>query len=260
MKYFKNVQTILPQICMFIWSLQYGEITSDTPIKSSRIIGGQATTISSVKYLVYLRVNGRFSCGGTLVTANYVVTAAHCVEGLSASSLTIVGGASDLNETGTRRQVSKIITPKSYRSNSFNMDVAVLKLSAAMSGPNISTIGLCNSTMKAGNTIKVSGWGITSENGKTPPNRVRTVDIPLISKAQCQRMYRGQSTLTDSMLCAASADGRDACTGDSGGPAIYEGSLCGIVSWGIGCGRSRYPGIYTNVGKVLTFINKALTM
>ena len=41
--------------------------------------------------------------------------------------------------------------------------------------------------------------------------------------------------------------GSDSCQADSGGPMQCNGKLCGIVSYGQGCARTGYPGVYAKV-------------
>jgi len=201
---------------------------------NSRIVGGVPVDIGSVPYLVNLRIAGRFICGGSLVTPQHVVTAAHCVKGVGASRILVVAGVTKLTETGVRSGVDKVYTPKAYNTRTLSTDVAVLKLKAPISGPKVSTIELCNSTFKAGDMIKVSGWGQITDS-----------------------VF---AQLSDSMLCAAVRGVRDSCSGDSGGPLVYRGQVCGIVSWGFGCARPAFPGVYTNVasGRVYAFIEQTL--
>merc|ERR1712209_166394 len=65
-----------------------------------------------------------------------------------------------------------------------------------------------------------------------------------------------------SELCAGQK-GKDSCSGDSGGPmSIGTGTSwtqIGIVSWGIGCGKSHYPGVYTRVTAVKSWIDKIVS-
>jgi trypsin len=57
------------------------------------------------------------------------------------------------------------------------------------------------------------------------------------------------------MICAAVTDGgKDACSGDSGGPLVVGDQLVGIVSWGVGCALADFPGVYSNVATLKSFI------
>ncbi|XP_034103775.1 trypsin alpha-3 [Drosophila albomicans] len=237
-----------------------GKAIASTNDAGARIVGGTLVDIGSVPYLINLRVGGAFICGGSLVTPTHVVTAAHCVKGVSASRLEVVGGATLLTDaTGVKRGVAKVYTPKAYNIQTLHSDVAVLKLKSPLQGNNIATIGLCNSSWKVGELIKVSGWGQITESNKRVSQHVRSVEVALISRKNCISQYRLRGTISTSMFCA-SMPGKDACDGDSGGPAVYQGQLCGIVSWGIGCARRNSPGVYTSVKTVRSFIDKALNL
>ncbi|XP_042859474.1 trypsin-1-like [Penaeus japonicus] len=77
------------------------------------------------------------------------------------------------------------------------------------------------------------------------------VTVPIVSDAECRDAY-GQNDVDDSMICAGLPEGgKDSCQGDSGGPLVCSDTgsayLAGIVSWGYGCARPGYPGVYTEV-------------
>ncbi|EDW73948.1 uncharacterized protein Dwil_GK21642 [Drosophila willistoni] len=219
-----------------------------------RIVGGTATTQSALGgYVVNLRNNGVFFCGGSLVTSIYVVTAAHCVYGVQASRLTVQGGVSKLSQTGVIRKVVKYFVPSSYSSERLNMDIAVIRLQSAMTGSNIHTISLCNVQWSPGDWMRVSGWGITRYGNSSPSNQLRTVQLKLIKKKTCQSLYKYKDVLYASTFCAT-AQGKDSCSGDSGGGVIYNNQLCGVVSWGEGCANPKYPGVYTSIHRTRSFI------
>lgn len=234
-----NISDVLPQI-------------------QTRIVGGTPTNINRVPYLVQLLDNGKFFCGGTLVSARFVVTAAHCVKGMKPGRLTIVAGATTLSQPGVRSRVNKIILPKGFNMRTMTLDVAVLKLRSPITGRGIRPIGLCQKGWKPGSVVQVSGWGLKNENSRQVSNQLQTVKVKVIARAKCAEQYRGRSPLTNSMFCASIPGRKDACLGDSGGPALINGQFCGIVSWGIGCARKAFPGVYTNVLTVRKFIRRAM--
>ncbi|XP_016946741.1 seminase [Drosophila biarmipes] len=223
-----------------------------------RIVGGTTTTLSSVGgFMVNLRYDSKFYCGGSLVSSRHVVTAAHCLNGKSASRITVQGGVSELSQTGVVRRVARYFIPNSFSTSSLNWDVGVVRLQSSMTGSGITTIPLCSVQWKAGDYMRVSGWGVTRAGNSSPSNQLRTVNIQLIRKKECQRAYRNRDTLTAASFCARSG-GKDSCSGDSGGGAIFNNQLCGIVSWGLGCADSKYPGVYTSVNRVRGFIVNAM--
>lgn len=94
----------------------------------------------------------------------------------------------------------------------------------------------------------------SQEGGSVSPNLMR-VSVPIVSKSTCQQVYQSMNTITDRMICAGyTAGGKDSCQGDSGGPLTSSGVLYGIVSWGRGCAQPRYPGVYSNVANLRSWI------
>lgn len=102
----------------------------------------------------------------------------------------------------------------------------------------------------------VSGWGLVSENGKNSET-LRKVTVPIMQQAICRSLYLKKGNVTNRMICAGYLGGvMDACQGDSGGPLVYKNTLLGIVSWGHGCARANYPGVYTKVSKFRNWISR----
>ncbi|XP_067645162.1 seminase [Eurosta solidaginis] len=209
--------------------------------------------------MVNLRDRGALFCGGSLISRTHVLTAAHCMEGRVRSQVTVHAGASTLSQSGITRQIAEVYTSGAYNTRTRHSDVAVLKLVSAINSTSVGTIGLCNTPIKRGVGLRVYGWGLIAENGVRPSNRLRTIRVPVIRRQRCRRQYRGVSRLTRTMFCAAALGRRDSCTGDSGGPAVANGRVCGIVSFGAGCARLNFPGVYTSVAAVREFINRSLT-
>ena len=156
--------------------------------------------------------------------------------------------------------LSKIIQHEDYNGFTVSNDVSVLKLSKPLTfNKYVQAIPLPEPGHAASGECIVSGWGTTSEGGSTP-DVLMHVKVPIVSDAECRDAY-GQSEIEDSMLCAGVPEGgKDSCQGDSGGPLACEDTgsryLAGVVSWGYGCARPNYPGVYTEVSYFVDWILK----
>lgn len=99
-----------------------------------------------------------------------------------------------------------------------------------------------------------------SQEGGVLVTALRKVSIPIVNQEDCKKVYsEAGAPVTDRMICAG-APGKDACQGDSGGPLVRNGILIGLTSWGIGCARPGYPGVWTRISAVSTWINDQLKM
>ncbi|XP_017048683.1 seminase-like [Drosophila ficusphila] len=226
-----------------------------------RVIGGYVTTNEKLGgYLMSLRYEKKFICGGTLLHDLIVLTAAHCFRNRPKTNEWIAaGGISKLSEVGIEREFRDIFRSAEFRENDTHMDVALVRLKSPMRGKGIGKLSLCSTNLKPGLELVVSGWGMTNVNVSGANNLLHSAVVPFIDKERCRTAYHPSSLiLTDSMLCAGSLGKKDACTFDSGGPLVYKKQVCGIVSFGIGCASVRYPGVYTDINYVKPFIEKSM--
>lgn len=163
--------------------------------------------------------------------------------------------------------VSKVILHPSYDTKTQANDIALIRLSKPVQfDRNARPICLptneeqCEATARSNDELLVAGWGRLGETSFSPTSpRLLQVTLPLVANGVCQRSYGG--LVSDNHLCAGRA-GKDACQGDSGGAGMLSdlGSprriQCGVVSWGLGCGRPQYPGVYTRVTKYISWIQE----
>jgi len=219
------------------------------------IVGGEevdpACPNCKYDFMVSLQTNsGYHFCGGALVREDYVITAAHCVQGDSPSQVKVKIGLHNVNGTqgSITRSVSQIIIHPSYSSWSLNNDYAILQLSQPVT--NFEPIQLVTDTSHDEEPVMATtmGWGAT-QSGGWGSNILLEVDVPIDDS--CGNY--SNSDITNNMVCAGyNTGGYDSCQGDSGGPLIMTNSdgeyeLIGIVSWGYGCAEAGYPGVYAKV-------------
>ncbi len=226
-----------------------------------RIVGGTAVPNGKYPFMAVMfveRSDGSTSlCGGSLIDPDSVLTAGHCFvdpeTGLvDAQSAVMAVGRTVIsqNQGQVRSATALFLHPGFNLARSFANDAAVLKLDAAVAG--IKPIRLAtarqNKLEKPGRKLTVAGWGTTSKGGSTT-DRMREVLVPVVSDATALKAYRSGSYFPKLMV-AASARGKDSCQGDSGGPLFKPGATrtqVGIVSFGRGCARRGFPGVYTEV-------------
>uniref|UniRef100_A0AAR5PNW0 Peptidase S1 domain-containing protein n=1 Tax=Dendroctonus ponderosae TaxID=77166 RepID=A0AAR5PNW0_DENPD len=227
----------------------------------NRIVGGRPTGINHYPWIARIVYDGHFHCGGSLVAESYVLTAAHCVRKLRRSKIRVILGDHDQSTTtdapAKMRAVSSIIRHRNFDTDSYNHDIALLKLRKSVEfTKNIRPICLPAIRDPAGKTGIVVGWGRTSEGGNLP-NIVQEVEVPILTPNQCKAMKYRASRITSYMLCAGRG-AMDSCQGDSGGPLLVHNGdkyeIVGIVSWGVGCGRPGYPGVYTRVSRYINWL------
>lgn len=233
-------------------------------LMQSRIVGGNDIGHREVPYQIAIRIGGSL-CGGSLISRRYVLTAAHCVvdkqgdmhrtEQVSAR----YGGVTI--QDGQQAQVESIHVHPSYSVTSHKHDIAILRLDRRLDVPGDWIIALQTDRMDRvfggpGSCARVSGYGRLKQGGNVADS-LQAVNLPVRNTESCAKAYGGRYD-PEIMVCAGVAD-LDSCQGDSGGPLVVAGgptkrSLLGVVSFGQGCGRPGFPGVYTRVSAYIDWI------
>ncbi|XP_052742288.1 vitellin-degrading protease [Bicyclus anynana] len=229
------------------------------PLKEdTRIVGGEDVDIKEIPYQVSLLSRGRHMCGGAIIDTDLVITAAHCVIGSSVKNLQIRAGSSSSQTGGELYQVGDYAWNPDFTYNKMDSDIAILWLTKPLEySDSIAPIPMFDAgeEIQDGDITVVSGWGNIREGGGMP-RTLQIVLVPKVSEETCTAAYAPMYTITPTMLCAGIPEGgKDACQGDSGGPLVRDGKLAGVVSWGLGCARPKYPGVYAKVSALRQWID-----
>ncbi|OCT93743.1 transmembrane protease serine 2 isoform X1 [Xenopus laevis] len=233
----------------------------------SRIVGGTFASAGDWPWQISLLKKvgtSTYLCGGSIITPYWVVTAAHCVYGYTSSPsiFKVFAGTITLSSySSVGYLVDRVLMHPSYVTNTYNYDVALLKLKTALVFTNnLRPVCLPNVRMPwaAGQPCWISGWGTTSEGGSISTT-LKAASVPIISSTTCNQASVYGGAISSTMICAGYLNGgTDTCQGDSGGPLVTKTNslwwLVGDTSWGYGCARATKPGVYGNVTVFLEWI------
>jgi trypsin len=258
---------------------------------NDKIVGGKPAKIAAWPGLVALRSRRAepgsaiaYFCGGTLIDAQTVLTAAHCVAAFikrpdgyyyGGQIVEVVYYSDNLANVKNDqvRGVREAIKHENYESAQRGDDIALLRLTSPVTA-SFTRLPRKGQAVPTASPLMVAGFGATAENAArvwykdleqhdffvgTPI--LLEVAVPAVSQLVCAAAYPGHQ-ITEKQVCAGYREGgRDSCQGDSGGPLVaFDANSCpyqvGVVSWGNGCARGDAYGIYTNVASYSDWILK----
>ncbi|XP_074090068.1 transmembrane protease serine 7 [Macrotis lagotis] len=233
-----------------------------------RIIGGSDTLEGGWPWQVSLHFVGSAYCGASVISREWLLSAAHCFQGSRLSDPRPWTAHLGMYIQGNAKFVSpvrRIVVHEYYNSQTFDYDIALLQLSTAWPETMKQLIQpICippfGQKIHSGEKCWITGWGRRNEADSKGSMILQQAEVELIDQTVCVSTY---GIVTARMLCAGAMSGkRDACKGDSGGPLSCQRKsdgkwiLTGIVSWGRGCGRADFPGVYTRVSNFVPWIHR----
>ncbi|MEV4705552.1 trypsin-like serine protease [Actinoplanes sp. NPDC049316] len=185
-----------------------------------QIIGG--STVSSAPWVAAVFSDGRFTCSGTIISANYVLTARHCIGG----TMSVRVGSVSRSSGGVTRTVSSTTTRN---------DLALMRLSSSVS---TTYMPLAASNPPVGSTNSIYGWGMTCYSGCDASATLKTATVRVTS-TNVTDAYGGQAI-------RSTAISGNAWRGDSGGPEVYNGAQVGVASTADGQSIQNYGSVAYN--------------
>ncbi|XP_055627320.1 brachyurin-like [Toxorhynchites rutilus septentrionalis] len=240
---------------------------------STMVVGGEEAFPGQFPYKVAVLSefsNGIGLCGGSILSENSILTAAHCVS-LQENAIggTIVMGAHNLTDSSEPSQVrirftrEEICVHPDWNMNLLRNDVAIIRLKNNIQFTDrIQKINLPPPTTEsfAGQTGTVSGFGVFSDAERVASEVPRFVSNPVMANPACNIRFFG--VIQPEHICKSGAGGRGACSGDSGGPmtTTYNGRhvQIGVVSFGLALGCERgWPSVYARTSSYLNWIDSA---
>ncbi|XP_038178211.1 serine protease 44-like [Arvicola amphibius] len=238
--------------------------------RTARIVAGQPAAQRKWPWQVSLKVKGRHICGGSLISKWWVMTAAHCVFG-HLDYVVAMGEVDRWSSQAVNIPVQDIIVHQDFSvMGPIVHDIALALLAFPVNySASIQPVCLPRRTflVQAGTQCWVTGWGRVVEGGASS-RLLREVQLSIIRHEKCNQILKDKTgsifgITQEGVVCGYSEKGGDTCQGDSGGPLVCELNetwvQVGIVSWGIGCGRKGYPGVYTEVSYYRNWIVKELS-
>ncbi|KAM9207947.1 LOW QUALITY PROTEIN: serine protease 53-like [Leptosomus discolor] len=235
-----------------------------------RVVGGSAARAGEWPWQVSLQLQGEHFCGGTLVTPQWVLSAAHCFQGPNGSRAeprawrAVVGRLRLQDQGGQERTVVEVVVHEGYRRVEAGHDLALARLETPVAlGPHVGTICLPQPghPFAFGTPCWVTGWGHVAENVSLPAGSpLQQVALDLLSRDTCNCLHGNlrrrelARPARPGMLCAGGQrGGRGACQADSGGPVACRGAggrwvQAGVLSFAVGCARPNGPALATGLG------------
>uniref|UniRef100_A0A147AMC1 Prothrombin n=1 Tax=Fundulus heteroclitus TaxID=8078 RepID=A0A147AMC1_FUNHE len=257
--------------------------------REKRIVGGSDAEVASAPWqvMLYKRSPQELLCGASLVSDQWILTAAHCVlyppwnKNFTVNDILVRLGKHQRAkfERGIEKIVAIdeiIVHPKYNWKENLNRDIALLHMRRPVVFTNeihpicLPSKEVARTLMSEGFKGRVTGWGNLQESwnpaARNLPSVLQQIHLPIVDQDVCR-----QSTavrITSNMFCAGykpeESQRGDACEGDSGGPFVMKYPAenrwyqIGIVSWGEGCDRDGKYGFYTHLFRMGRWMKKVI--
>ncbi|BES89083.1 serine-type endopeptidase activity [Nesidiocoris tenuis] len=241
----------------------------------SRIVGGTTYAPNEYPFIVGVARTGwggfGYSpfCGGSIITPNHVITAAHCTDDIIKQRTPIVAllGTHDRskpNANSVAVPVSQINQHAAYNPQTILNDISILTLQQSIAyNAIIGPVCLPQPGLDVtSRTVRIIGWGAEKFQGQMT-TKPKKLDTTVVAPATCSRAWGGMVSGTRPTQVCTHSQRETACQGDSGGPVVWldpqtnRYTLIGLVSFGPQCNDDR-PTVHTRVEAYLPWIQQQI--
>ncbi|XP_045487423.1 chymotrypsin-1-like [Pieris rapae] len=230
--------------------------------QESRIVGGTDACESLAPYQVSLRRTDRSDdhfCAGSIISETWILTAAHCTNGLETDQIAAVVGTNKLSSGGDRYEIKQIIIHENFDIQRLQNDISLCQIKGEFNfNDMVKPITLASRPkIRPGSRCVLTGWGFT-DNQRTVPDNLQVLTVTVMSNKRCSQKLaqtNGLTPIEKTQMCTLTRESEGACNGDSGGPLVRNGKQVGIVSWGIPCARG-FPDVFAYVPAYYDWINE----
>ncbi|XP_065365606.1 transmembrane protease serine 9-like [Calliphora vicina] len=224
-------------------------------------------------FVAAITEQGKFICGGTIVSKYFIISAAHCFKrGSNHTHIKAIVGTHDLSQATSEhiKNVTNVVIHPRFSVINMDFDIAVVRLEdpLLLEQENLQRINLAeNFDAYYDDDAVALGWGHGGERDTQPPSRLRYVPVYVWNRRTCNSKhiwgehahYIYGPLVSERMLCASVPDGGSGtCDNDDGAALVAEEEFLGIMSWRFDCHSIHKPSVYTSIPLLRTWIIRVL--
>ncbi|XP_017053729.1 trypsin delta-like [Drosophila ficusphila] len=236
-----------------------------------RIIGSTTTgNIKDEPWYAMIYLGSSRKCGGAIISNNYILTAARCLERYGMRDIQVRIGTNNCQSGGSRVKICKLKKHDQYSKYRVDTSLVLLKTCTPITTTDLTKpiegshkIPADNSQANATGCGSLNrNFGDVWEGGRTfdhavYPTYSRSSEVKIYNQKQCAADWHKiipMLRISELTICTKTA-GIGACSGDLGTPLVVNKKLVGILSW---AGCSILPDIYSNVIKLSDWIDSSM--